>query len=70
MTKVHSNAKNSQFCLASSLKAGACGQKVLPDRSILIRQKLVENGKIENLLNATFWVIFKHCAQVLGLNSF
>ena len=28
-------------------KNEACGQKVLPDRSILIRQKLVENAKIE-----------------------
>ena len=33
-----------------------CGQMVLPDRSILIGQKLVENAK-----SATFWVIFKHC---------
>ena len=31
---------------------------MLPDRSILIGQKLVENVKIEN---ETFLVIFKHC---------
>ena len=35
---------------------------MLPDRSILIRQKLAENDKIENLKYETFWVIFKHCA--------
>ena len=31
---------------------------VLPDRSVLIGQKLVENAKIENS-HETFWVIFK-----------
>ena len=30
-----------------STKLTACGQTVLPDRSILIRQKLKENAKIE-----------------------
>ena len=30
------------------LKGEACGQTVLPDRSISIRQKLVESAKIEN----------------------
>ena len=29
-------------------KSEACGQTVLPDRSILIGQKLVENAKIQN----------------------
>ena len=33
--------------LASFWKPEACGQTVLPDRSILIGQKLVENAKIE-----------------------
>ena len=33
--------------LASFWKTEACGQTVLPDRSILIRQKLVENAEIE-----------------------
>ena len=28
------------------LKSEACGQTVLPDRSVLIRQKWVENAKI------------------------
>ena len=41
------NAKNSHF-LASFWKSEACGQTALPDRSLLIGQKLVENGKIEN----------------------
>ena len=33
--------------LASVWKPKACGQTVLPDRSVLIGQKLVENAKIE-----------------------
>ena len=33
--------------LAIFLKAEACGQKVLPDRPIMIGQKLVENAKME-----------------------
>ena len=32
--------------LASFWKPEACGQTVLPDRSILIGQKLVENAKM------------------------
>ena len=47
--------------LASFGKPEACGQTVLPDRSVSIGQKLVENAKIEKKSNATFWVIFKHC---------
>ena len=33
--------------LASFWKPEACGQTVLPDRSILIGQKLVKNAKIQ-----------------------
>ena len=33
--------------LASFRKSEACGQTVLPDRILLIGQKLVENPKIE-----------------------
>ena len=33
--------------LASFEKPKACGQTVLPDRSILVGQKLVKNAKIE-----------------------
>ena len=33
--------------LASFWKPEACGQTVLPDRSLLIGQKLVENAKIQ-----------------------
>ena len=47
--------------LESFWKTDACGQTVLPDRSILIGQKLVENAKNSN---ATFWVIFKQCDLV------
>ena len=35
--------------LASFWKPEACGQTVLPDRLILIGQKLAENAKIEKL---------------------
>ena len=45
--------------LASFWKPKACGQTVIPDRSVLIEQKLVENAKIQML----FWWIFKHCVQ-------
>ena len=34
--------------MASFWKPEACGQTVLPDRSVLIGQKLVENAKIQN----------------------
>ena len=44
--------------LASFWKPEACGQTVLPDRSILKGQKLVENAKNSN---TTFRVIFKQC---------
>ena len=39
------NAKSSQFC--EFWKTEACGQIVLPDWSILIGQKLVENAKFQ-----------------------
>ena len=37
------------FNLTSYWKPQACGQTALPDKSIVIGQKLVENAKIENL---------------------
>ena len=52
--------------LASFWKRDGCGQTVLPDMSILIGQKLVENAKIK-ISNETFWVIFKQFA--LGQRS-
>ena len=39
--------------LASFWKTEACGQTVLPDKSVLIGQKLVENAKIKKNSNAT-----------------
>ena len=42
------NAKNGQF--GEFVKTKACGQTVLPDRSILIEQKLVENAQIEKFI--------------------
>ena len=51
------------FILTSFWKPEACGQTVLPDRSILIGQKLIENAKKKKKKsNATFWVIFQKCA--------
>ena len=38
-------AKIGQF--GEFLKTEACGQTVLPDRSVLVGQKLVENAKIQ-----------------------
>ena len=50
--------------LTSFRKSEACGQTVLPDRSLIIGQKIVENAKIQKNSNATFWVIFKHCVAL------
>ena len=47
--------------LASFINTEACGQTVLPDRSVLIGQKLVENARIKKS-KCDFWVIFKECA--------
>ena len=44
--KLIKNARNGPF-LAIFWKPEACGQPVLPDKSLLIGQKLVENAKIE-----------------------
>ena len=66
--------------LATFGKTEDCGQTVLPDRSILIGQKLVENAKNEKLkwdILGTqknnfvikmrhFYVIFKHCDTLSG----
>ena len=40
------NAKNCPFCRVFE-KSEACGQTVLPDMSLLIGHKLVENAKIQ-----------------------
>ena len=45
-TKVNQKCQNSQL-LASFWKLEACGQTVLPDMSVLIGQKMVENAKVE-----------------------
>ena len=44
-TKILKNAQNSQF--GSFLHTVVCGQTVLPNRSIVVRQQLVENIKIQ-----------------------
>ena len=48
-------AKN--LILVSFRKPETCGQIVLPDRSVLNRQKSFKMSKLE-ILNATFWVFF------------
>ncbi len=47
-TKVNQNCQKWPN-LASFWKLEACGQTVLPDRSVLIGQKLVENAKIQKI---------------------
>ena len=47
--------------LASFWKPEDCGQTVLPDMSLLIGQKLVENAKNSNV---TFWALFKQFEMV------
>ena len=44
--KLIKNPKKWYF-LASFWQPEACGQTVLPDRSVLVRQKLVENAKFQ-----------------------
>ena len=52
----------------------ACGHTVIPDKSILKRQKVTENAKIHKLINDIFWNFqrmwnetfrghFKHCEK-------
>ena len=50
--KLIKNAKNGAFWRVF-LKSEAYGQTMLPDRSLLIGHKLVENVKIKKKLNAT-----------------
>ena len=54
------NAKKCPFW-ASFWKPEACGQTVLPDRSVLKVRNWWKKPKIKNS-TATFWVIFKQCA--------
>ena len=54
--KLIKNAKKWSI-LASFWKPEACGQTVLPDRSVLVGQKLVENAKIKKFKCDT-WTIF------------
>ena len=50
------------FNLANFRKTEAFGQTVIPNCSILMGQKLVENAKIDNS-NETFVAIFQQCAN-------
>ena len=47
--------------LASFWKSEACGQTVLPEGSLLIGQKFVENAKIEKLKCDIFWDFQTQC---------
>ena len=53
-----------KLILAIFWNSETSGQAVLPDRSLLIGQKLLENAKKCQNSNATFWVIFKQCANI------
>ena len=71
--KLIKNAKNASFWRVF-WKPEACGQTVLPDRSVLKGQKLAENAKrqificdilcgqklIKNAKNASFWRVFEN----------
>ena len=48
-------------------KPEACGQIVLPDRSILVGQKLVKNAKIKKLKCDIFRGDFQTCDYLLSL---
>ena len=67
-TKVHYKCQKI-VNLSSFWKTEACSKTVLPDRSILIGQKLVKNAKFKNS-KATFWVVFKHCVLPYLLSIF
>ena len=60
-TKINQKCQKRSI-LASFWKSETCGQTVLPDMSVLIGQKLVENAKIQM---RHFWVIFKQCGSLL-----
>ena len=47
--------------MASFWKPEACGQSVLPDRSVLIGPKLVENAKIKCDILSNFQTMCKTC---------
>ena len=49
--------------LGNFWKPKACGQTLLPDRSFLIWQKLVENAQNSKIQMLQFWVIFKHWSK-------
>ena len=57
--KMNKNTKNGTFW-RYFWKPESCCQTLLPDRSISIRQKRLENAKMKNS-NAIFWVNFKNC---------
>ena len=46
-------------------KPEACGQPLLPDRSILIGQKLMENAKIQKLNCDIFFINFQTLCSCL-----
>ena len=56
------------FNLASFRKREVCGQTVLPDKSILIRQKLVENAKMPKIEMRLFFIVFQTLCKFLSAN--
>ena len=74
--KFNKNAKNGFY---SFWKPETCGQKVLPDRSLLKDKKLAKNAKIDKLkcdILSTFqilwldFLVFKTCLTNFLLNEF
>ena len=53
--------------LASFGKSKAYGQTVLPDRSVLVRQKLVEKAKIQMRYLVFFLTIVRHGNVIMVL---
>ena len=56
--------------LENNRKTEACGQTVLPDRSISIGQKFVENAKIGIIQMRHFGCFFKYFALLATLAKY
>ena len=65
LTKVNQKSQKMVY-FGEFLKTWVCSHTVLPDRSVLIGQKLVENVKISNASNAMFRVIFNFSLKKVG----
>ena len=64
------NLKNDEHCPFWRVfeNPKACGQTVLPDRTVLIGQKLVENAKVESLQKMIILGIFNQLLSTKNVN--